>query len=164
VCIGTDWRSWSNPRKNAAGSGKPPSDKRTVAASAGSLGVLASSGRSEDDNSCPPDREALGRATWTFLHTAAAYYSPNPSPTQRSQMLSLLHALPYTYPCPHCAAHLAENMRQHPPDDHVGSREALSLWLCARHNDVNVRLGKEIFDCSKTDERWKDGPADGSCD
>ena len=64
----------------------------------------------------------------------------------------------------HCAAHLAENIQQHPPDNHVGSKEALSFWLCARHNDVNVTLGKEIFDCSKTDERWKDGPADGSCD
>ena len=32
------------------------------------------------------------------------------------------------------------------------------------HNDVNRRIGKEEFDCSKVDERWLDGWKDGSCD
>jgi len=53
-------------------------------------------------------------------------------------------------------------MKGNPPK--VGNRFELSQWLCERHNDVNTRLGKEKFDCSKVDERWKDGPADGSCD
>lgn len=111
---------------------------------------------------CPPDVEDLGRATWAFLHTTAAYYPENPTATQRTSMLSLLKSLPSLYPCGHCASHLGENMKENPPK--VGSRFELSRWLCERHNDVNVRLGKEKFDCSKVDERWKDGPADGSCD
>lgn len=44
------------------------------------------------------------------------------------------------------------------------SRHALSQWLCGIHNDINVRLGKPEFDCSRVDERWKDGWKDGSCD
>lgn len=44
------------------------------------------------------------------------------------------------------------------------SRHALSQWLCHIHNDINVRLGKPEFDCSRVDERWKDGWKDGSCD
>lgn len=113
---------------------------------------------------CPPDVEQLGRATWTFLHTTAAYYPDRPTPTQRANMLSLLRSLPMLYPCTHCATHLGHEMLAHPPD--VGSRVGLSRWLCERHNEVNVRLGKEVFDCAieKTDERWKDGPSDGSCD
>ncbi|EIW79068.1 FAD-dependent thiol oxidase, partial [Coniophora puteana RWD-64-598 SS2] len=111
---------------------------------------------------CPPDVEQLGRATWSFLHTTAAYYPDSPSPSQRSHMLSLLRALPALYPCTHCASHLGERMGAAPPD--VSGRRALSLWLCERHNEVNERLGKESFDCAKTDERWKDGPPDGSCD
>lgn len=46
----------------------------------------------------------------------------------------------------------------------VESQEALSQWLCRMHNKVNVKLGKEIFDCKKINERWRDGWLDGSCD
>ncbi len=111
---------------------------------------------------CPPDVEQLGRATWTFLHTTAAYYPDKPTPNQRANMVALLRALPTLYPCTWCAQDFGENMERHPPN--VSSRTALSQWLCERHNEVNERLGKERFDCFKVDERWKDGPADGSCD
>ncbi|GJJ11434.1 hypothetical protein Clacol_005667 [Clathrus columnatus] len=113
-------------------------------------------------DNCPPDVEQLGRATWSFLHTTAAYYPERADPTQARHMYSLLSALPTLYPCSHCASHLGECMKRNPPD--VSGRAALSRWLCERHNEVNVRLGKPSFDCNKTDERWKDGPLDGSCD
>lgn len=113
---------------------------------------------------CPPDVEQLGRATWTFLHTTAAYYPDKPSPSQRTRMLGLLMSLPVLYPCSWCASHLGSEMQRHPPD--VSGRVGLSRWLCERHNEVNERLGKPLFDCSlkSTDERWKDGPSDGRCD
>ena len=53
-------------------------------------------------------------------------------------------------------------MKTSPPD--VSGREGLSRWLCERHNEVNEMLGKERFDCGKVGERWREGPADGSCD
>ncbi|KAK7056272.1 Flavin-linked sulfhydryl oxidase of the mitochondrial IMS [Paramarasmius palmivorus] len=113
---------------------------------------------------CPPDVEQLGRATWTFLHSTAAYYPTKPTPTQRANMLSLIRALPLLYPCHVCADDFGEDLKKNPPD--VSGREGLSRWLCERHNTVNRKLGKEEFDCglTKLDERWKDGPADGSCD
>lgn len=113
-------------------------------------------------DNCPPDVEQLGRATWAFLHTTAAYYPERANPSQARHMHSLLSALPTLYPCSHCASHLGQCMKRSPPD--VTGRAALSRWLCERHNEVNERLGKPLFDCQKTDERWKDGPADGSCD
>lgn len=111
---------------------------------------------------CPPDVEQLGRATWTFLHATAAYYPDKPTPKQRANMLALLHSLPVLYPCTWCAQDFGKDTTKHPPD--VSSRTALSRWLCERHNEVNEKLGKEAFDCNKVDERWKDGPPDGSCD
>ena len=110
---------------------------------------------------CPPDSFALGFATWTFLHTTAAYYPTNPNPQQRRHMLNLLNSLPTLYPCSYCAQHLGGEMKRNPPD--VTSRDTLSRWLCGVHNEVNLRLGKEPFNCAKVDERWKDGPANGSC-
>ena len=113
---------------------------------------------------CPPDVEELGRATWTFLHTTAAYFPDAPTQAQRVNMLSLLRALPVLYPCSVCAQHLGENMKTRPPD--VSGRVGLSRWLCEQHNEVNERLGKERVECTveRLDERWKDGPGDGSCD
>jgi mitochondrial FAD-linked sulfhydryl oxidase len=136
--------------------------KAGAAAAAGS--VTAAVVAAQSDARCPPDVEQLGRSTWTFLHTTAAYYPERPTPLQRANMLSLLHALPVLYPCSHCATHLGEEMKSKPPD--VSGRVGLSRWLCEAHNEVNGRLGKPQFDCSikSTDERWKDGPSDGSCD
>ncbi|CCA67482.1 related to erv1 protein, mitochondrial precursor [Serendipita indica DSM 11827] len=111
---------------------------------------------------CPPGSEQIGRATWTFLHTAAAYYPVNPTPQHQRSMLSLLQSLSVLYPCSYCAQHLGGEMQKNPPN--VSGRVQLSKWLCDVHNEVNERLGKDKFDCSRVLERWKDGPADGSCD
>lgn len=46
----------------------------------------------------------------------------------------------------------------------VESRQEFSQWMCRLHNEVNQRLGKKMFDCSKVDQRWLDGWDDGSCD
>ncbi|KAF9645504.1 FAD-dependent thiol oxidase [Thelephora ganbajun] len=155
--ICTAFRHWKPP-----GTSKP---KKAAAAGTVAATTVAAITNSDTDirpAHCPPDVEILGRATWTFLHTTAAYYPENPTPAHRTSMLSLLKSLPLLYPCVHCAAHLGENMKENPPK--VGNRFELSKWLCERHNDVNVRLGKEKFDCAKVDERWRDGPPDGSCD
>ncbi|PCH44158.1 FAD-dependent thiol oxidase [Wolfiporia cocos MD-104 SS10] len=167
--ICTAFRNWKVPRKAQAEGDNPKqgSQQKTAAMMAAFASGKGFSQQSDSDirpEHCPPDVEQLGRATWTFLHTTAAYYPERPTPTQRANMLSLLRSLPLLYPCSHCASHLGTNMQEHPPD--VSGRVALSRWLCERHNDVNVRLGKERFDCAieKTDERWKDGPSDGSCD
>ncbi|KAJ3527858.1 hypothetical protein NM688_g8070 [Phlebia brevispora] len=166
--ICTAWRYWK-PRKSAnqaEGQGAGTNAKAAAGAAAGTAAAgvaYTQKGHTRPEN-CPPDVEQLGRATWTFLHTTAAYYPENPSPNQRSNMLSLLQSLPVLYPCTHCATHLGDNMKSHPPD--VSSRATLSRWLCERHNEVNEKLGKKKFDCGvkSLDERWKDGPADGSCD
>ena len=139
----------------------------TAAAAALAASASASTTANKDDDAwraahCPPDVESLGRATWTFLHTTAAYYPESPTPTQRAHMLQLLHALPQLYPCSHCAEDLGARVQRRPPD--VRSRAALAAWLCATHNEVNVKLGKPAFDCARVDERWRDGPKDGSCD
>ena len=159
VC--TAFRNWKPPSAKQASAAASTSSAAAAAATAASSSSPAPLARPD---ACPPDVEQLGRATWTFLHTTAAYYPARPTPTQRANMLSLLRSLPLLYPCSHCAGHLGEEMSAHPPD--VSGRVGLSRWLCERHNEVNKRLGKEEFDCGieKLDERWKDGPADGSCD
>lgn len=178
--ICTSFRNWKPPTAGKPtstttarrGTTKGTSDSTAQAIASSTAAALAASssitraGEGDDARRaaahCPPDVESLGRATWTFLHTTAAYYPDTPTPTQRAHMLQLLHALPQLYPCSHCAGDLGTRMQRRPPD--VRSRAALGAWLCATHNEVNALLGKPAFDCGRVDERWRDGPKDGSCD
>ncbi|KZT59427.1 FAD-dependent thiol oxidase, partial [Calocera cornea HHB12733] len=154
------------PSASASASHSPPTPSAsTPAAAAAAFGLLTAGSLLADDPHrahCPPDSEQLGRATWTFLHTAAAYYPPSPTAAHQQHMLALLHALPTLYPCAHCAQHLGAEIQRRPPD--VSGREGVSRWLCDVHNEVNGRLGKPVFDCARVLERWRDGPTDGSCD
>ncbi|GAA5987182.1 hypothetical protein JCM10908_001849 [Rhodotorula pacifica] len=145
-----------------------PSAMAGAAAAVGAAAVASSSNAIEIPRlpaDCPPDVERLGRHTWTFLHTTVSYFAPQPSQHQKASMLGLLHALPTLYPCGSCAGHLQTYMKTNPPDRAIEQgREALELWLCKVHNEVNERLGKDRFDCSTVPQRWREGWPDGRCD
>ncbi|PSR76302.1 hypothetical protein PHLCEN_2v8534 [Hermanssonia centrifuga] len=168
--ICTAFRNWPKTTKKTTQNASSGSSTGTKTSAAVTTALISASqaaapshppARSEN---CPPDVEQLGRATWTFLHTTAAYYPEKPTPNQRANMLTLIRSLPVLYPCTHCASDFGEEVKKSPPD--VSGRVGLSRWLCERHNEVNEKLGKSKFNCAveKLDERWKDGPDDGSCD
>lgn len=113
---------------------------------------------------CPPDSEALGRATWTFLHTMAANYPEKPDFSEQVDMLSFFNTFSKIYPCWYCADDFRKwmNVRQNKP--RVSSQEELNIWLCEAHNNVNRKLGKKEFNCQDWMYRWKKGWPDGRCD
>ncbi|KAF5022767.1 hypothetical protein F66182_5182 [Fusarium sp. NRRL 66182] len=111
---------------------------------------------------CPPDVEVLGRSTWTLLHSIAAQYPEQPSRRQQSDLLSFVGLFSKLYPCWVCADDFQGYLKRDAP--RVGSRDEFGKWLCDAHNDVNRKLGKPVFDCSKWEERWRTGWKDGRCD
>ena len=113
---------------------------------------------------CPPDVEVLGRATWTFLHTMAANYPENPSTQQQREVSSFIGTLGRFYPCWHCADDFRSWMAKG-NEPRVQSRRDFEKWMCNAHNEVNKKLGKEVFDCNEEslNIRWREGPKDGSC-
>ncbi|GAA6064541.1 hypothetical protein JCM10212_005645 [Sporobolomyces blumeae] len=89
----------------------------------------------------------LGRASWKLLHTMAARFPEKPSKSEREAFKSFLYLFSRLYPCGECAAEFQELLRKSPPQ--TSSRSAASMHLCHLHNQVNLRLGKPEFDCSK---------------
>jgi len=111
---------------------------------------------------CPPDVEVLGRSTWTLLHSIAATYPVTPTPREQADVVSFMGLFSKLYPCWVCA----EDFQRYIAKQRVraGSRDEFGNWLCEAHNEVNRKLGKPVFDCSRWEERWRTGWKDGSCD
>ncbi|KAL4870763.1 hypothetical protein BDV12DRAFT_43638 [Aspergillus spectabilis] len=115
---------------------------------------------------CPPDVEALGRSTWTLLHSITATYPEQASAGEQSEMRSFLTLFSNLYPCWVCAddfrTWMAEPSGKNQP--RLGGRSDFGNWMCEAHNEVNRKLGKKEFDCRFWEERWRSGWKDGRCD
>ncbi|KAL6813949.1 Sulfhydryl oxidase [Trichoderma simmonsii] len=136
--------------------------KKDVATGSRAVSTTATAVASGPPADCPPDVETLGRSTWTLLHSIAAQYPETPSQTQKSDLLGFVGLFSKLYPCWVCAEDFQGYLARQKPQ--VNSRDEFSQWLCRAHNDVNKKLGKPEFDCSKWDERWRTGWKDGRCD
>jgi len=106
---------------------------------------------------CPLNRESLGHFSWSVLHTVAAHFPDRPTPAETAAATSLITSFSILYPCQDCAADFRKSLSLNPP--HAETRQALSVYICDLHNEVNDKLGKPTFPCtlSSLDSRWRDG-------
>ncbi|KAL7744573.1 hypothetical protein ACLKA6_017089 [Drosophila palustris] len=151
-----DFKSWSKQQRLIS-SAQTAKEKHM---SNEKVNVGASLAAPRED--CPLDKVRLGISTWGLLHTMAAFYSDNPTDTEKRDMRTFFEVLSRLYPCEYCAKDFRTDIEVNPVN--VNSQKDLALWLCKFHNRVNDKLGKPLFDCTKVNERWRDGWLDGSCD
>ena len=88
---------------------------------------------------------AAGPKAWLALHSYKQEGEWNPAKAQ-SFYLQWLKTIP-SYGCS-CASEWASITKANPPV--FSSDEAFFEWGWARHNDVNIKLGKEIFPLEKS--------------
>ncbi|OCK81984.1 hypothetical protein K432DRAFT_380815 [Lepidopterella palustris CBS 459.81] len=113
---------------------------------------------------CPPDVEQLGRASWTLLHSITATYPVRPTPDLQKETKQFIYTFSKLYPCWTCAQDFQRWLKEDRNAPRVSSRDEFGRWMCEAHNAVNVKLGKERFDCDRWEERWRTGWKDGRCD
>lgn len=88
----------------------------------------------------------LGRSTWRLLHTILSRYPKEPNVKERKYLKQFIESFAQVYPCGDCARHFIKLINKFPPQ--VNSRKNAAMWGCFIHNQVNLRLGKEEYDCS----------------
>ena len=145
--------SKSSAMRRAMGGAASSSSSNSTSASAST--ATADESRPRGARAGPPDREELGWATWTLLHTMAAYYPDRPTDAQARSADSCVRGLADLYPCADCAEGFREFVRSHPP--RVSTRRDFVVWVCELHNDVNEKLGKDAVPCDvdKLDRAWR---------
>jgi hypothetical protein len=121
---------------------KPPPCKETICSSKKdalrSMLAAQKPGPSSPAAPCPPDREELGRHTWTLvsapatlpclpmcfhapacappqMHTLAAYFPEQPTASDREAAAAFLRVLGALYPCSHCAEDFRDALAESPP-------------------------------------------------
>jgi FAD-linked sulfhydryl oxidase len=119
----------------------------------------SNSNSSDGKEGCPLNKQALGHMTWSFLHTTAAYYPPNPTPVQKQAAVNLVNSVATLYSCEECRVDFVASTKAKPPVKFVNSAKDFSQYVCELHNEVNVKLGKDVFSCDFKDleRRWKNG-------
>ena len=100
----------------------------------------------------PISLSQVGSSTWTLLHSVAATFPEEGGAEAAAGVSALVHGVSRGFPCSHCASDFRQHLQQHPLE--TGTRDALEQWMCRAHNEVNVKLGKDPFDCTKVRERW----------
>jgi FAD-linked sulfhydryl oxidase len=77
-------------------------------------------------------REQLGHATWTMLHTIAAYFPTEPTPIQIQSAKDLLYGIADTFACRICGEHFTQLLKGYPPT--FSNRDEFVMYLCEVHN------------------------------
>lgn len=150
--------SSSNSNRSSAGTNTATGTATSMAALATAAASTANPPTSTSTSplSCPPDRGELGRAGWTVLHSFAAYFPLKPTKTEISAGRGLVQAYSTLYPCEDCRDDFSAYVEKNPlPRDNELNRDTLSMYLCRAHNDVNKKLNKKQFDCSRILERYR---------
>ncbi len=100
----------------------------------------------------------MGNAAWKVLHTTMAKFPDKPTPDDSVALKSYIHLFARLYPCGDCARHFQRILKKYPPQ--VSSRSSAATWACHVHNEVNTRLKKDLFDCSKIGDFYDCGCAE----
>ncbi len=82
---------------------------------------------------------------WKFLHYVSLGAPKNLNESEANHYRNFYESLQYILPCKSCAKNYAQNIKDHPINDHLKTRDDLVRWVIEIHNRVNRELGKREY-------------------
>jgi hypothetical protein len=82
-----------------------------------------------------------GPLGWATLHSIAAMYPDNPTPSERILLDRWMDSFKKTIVCEKCKGHFTKFLQEYPPS-WKNSRKEFSLFVLRAHNAANTRTGK----------------------
>ena len=96
-----------------------------------------------------------GSTLWFSLHTISMNYPNNPTYIEQKDYKNFFISLENVIPCRICRKNYQRHLKEHPIDNHMGSRKELVYWLIDIHNMVNAEIGKKIISYDKVIEKYE---------
>ncbi|TDG41105.1 hypothetical protein AWZ03_012471 [Drosophila navojoa] len=105
-----DFKSWSKQQRLISNT-QAAKEKHIAASEKLTVNAAGVAAPRED---CPLDKVRLGISTWGLLHTMAAFYSDNPTDTEKRDMRTFFEVLSRLYPCEYCAKDFRSDIEVNP--------------------------------------------------
>ena len=90
-------------------------------------------------------KDIWGPAAWKFLHTITFAYPNQPTLEDKRNYKLFFENIGNVLPCPMCKIHFSQNLKKHPIEFALESKNNMIKWLIDFHNEVNKSLGKRIY-------------------
>ena len=82
---------------------------------------------------------------WKFLHYVSLGAPDKLNIEEANHYRNFYESLQYILPCKSCAKNYAKNIKDHPIQGHLETRDQLVRWVIEIHNRVNRELGKREY-------------------
>lgn len=112
--------------------------------------VIYNDNNNTDELLTTRNRTSFGPICWSIIHSVAQSLSSTSTSQEKAALNDFVNGIRTHFPCQECRGHF-KNMTDEYPLDNRGRNETGS-YFCERHNQVNIRLNKTVFDCSRLEE------------
>ena len=96
-----------------------------------------------------------GPSGWIFLHSITMNYPKNPTEQDKQIYFNFFKNLEKVIPCEKCGYNYSLNLKKHPIQPALESRDLFIRWLIQVHNEVNRETGKREYSYEEVIEEYK---------
>jgi hypothetical protein len=99
------------------------------------------------------DKSTWGNATWYLFHTLANNIKDTEFLSVKNEFIYVIKTVSANLPCPECSQYAVIKLGI-VNFDNIKTKQEFKLLLFNFHNQVNVKLGKPVYQLAELDEKY----------